>query len=275
MICRKCGFEYPQSDRRCPKCGYSASSGQKPPVRMRSGYHEGTRPGAGRTGESQNYTPPVRRPMPGRKKDFRWYLIALVSFFCVLTAFLPLVSIYSKTLAAKTEWDLRGVYVQAGRLDQLLENETFRAVTDEDGFIGDMVGKVSGFDTAEVKRRIGDLRTGLYAMCGLILAAVTVNLLCGIICLTPPEMLKTIMVMITCLVDIGTAVMVRVICMLQAKEVEPLAGAISSLEKMLGSDASILAAFTEMKPGIACMVLLVASMFSAVTVLMMRAQRAG
>lgn len=255
----------------CPKCGYSAAAGQRPPVRMRRGYHEGTRPGAGRIAEPQNYRPPTvpRR----RKKDFRWYLIALVSFVCVFTVFLPLVSVYSETLAAKTEWDARGVYIQAKRLDNLLENETFRAVTDEDGLIGDVVGKVSGFDTAEVKKRIGDLRTGLYAICGCVLAAALVNLLCGIICLAPPELLKTIMVMITCLVDIGTAVLVRVICMMQAKEVEPLAGAISSLEKVLGSEAANLAAFTQMKPGIACMVLLGASMYSAVTVFMMRAQR--
>ena len=240
-------------------------------MRSGSGYHKGTRPGAGRIAEPQNYRPP-RVPLR-RKKDFRWYLIALVSIICVFTVFLPLISVYSETLAAKTEWDLRGVYIQANRLDNLLENDTFLAVTDEDGIIGDVVGKVSGFDTAEVKKRIGDLRTGLYAICGCVLAAAPVNLLCGIICLTPPETLKTIMVMITCLIDIVTAVMVRVICMMQAKEVEPLAGAISSLEKILGSEASNLAAFTRMRPGIACMVLLVASMFSAVTVFMMRAQR--
>ena len=238
---------------------------------MRSGSHEGTRPGAGRISEPQNYRP----RLPRRTKDSRWYLIALISIICVFTAFLPLLSVHSETLAAKTEWDLRGVYVQARRLDTLLENETFRAMTDDDGVIGDVVGKVSGFDTAEVKKKIGDLRMGLYAVCGCILAAILMNLLCGIICLTPPEMPKTIMVMLTCLIDIVAAVMIRVICMLQSREVEPLAGAISSLEKWLGSEASNMAAFTRMRPGIACMVLLGASMFSAVTVLMMRANRAA
>lgn len=238
---------------------------------MRRGNHEGTRSNAGRMSDPQYFSPQM--PKPAAEKDFRWYLIALVSLFCIFTAFLPLISIYSETLAAKTEWDLRGTYVQARRLNNLLENESFRAVTEDEGVIGNVVETVSGYDMKDVKKRIGDLRTGLYVICIVIMITVVLNLACGIICLTPPELLKTIAVMITCLINIGTAVLIRVICMMQAKEVEPLAGAIASLEQILGSDASNLAAFTRMRPGIACMVLLLAAMFSAVTVLMMRARR--
>ena len=238
---------------------------------MRSGYHEGTRPSRGRTPAPQNYRPP--KTQRKRKKDFRWYMIAMASLICVFTVFLPLVSVYSETLAAKTVWDVRGVYVQAQRLDTVLENDVFRAVTDESGLIGDMVGKVSGFDTAEVKQKIEELRMGLYAICACIAAAALMNLLCFIVCLTPPEILKTVMVVITCLIDIGAAVAVRVICMLQAKNVEPLSGAITKLEKWIGSEASNLTSFTRLRPGIACMVLLAGAMFSAVTMLMIRARR--
>ncbi|MBQ9064772.1 MAG: hypothetical protein IJ123_04935 [Blautia sp.] len=211
--------------------------------------------------------------MEKRKKDFRWYLIALLSALCIFAAFLPMVSVYSEVLAAKTEWDLKGVYKQTERLQEVLESDIFKTVTDEEGLVGNVVGKVSGFDTTDIRLQIEKLRQNLLLLCAAMVLTVAVNVICAVICLTRAEMLKYISVIVSCFLNIATALLIRASCYFEVRSISPVTKTISDLGRKFGVSVADVTDFANMTPGIVFIFLPVMALLSGVIMMAIRARR--
>lgn len=237
MKCSKCGKPFQDGSNVCPWCG----------TRVRN---------------------PVRKHT-GINMISRWSLIIFASFVCLFTAFLPLLSVYSKPLGAYVGWDLRGLYSQVKKLDTVLENETVQSVTDG-GIFEEIVESISGVDTSEVYEDVCTLRIILIVLIILILTALAANLICALVCFTRKDILKTFFVTIACLSNISTVAFVLFICCFLIKKLDPAGDFLSNLETLIGYSSAETVNLGQLRPGSACAVFVIMTAISVCTIVKIR-----
>lgn len=209
--------------------------------------------------------------MTKRKKDFRWYVITVLSLISVFSVFLPLVSVRSETPDEKRQWNLQQLWQQTQQLDSVLDSKVFRPVTDEGEIDEDAVSFSAEFDTSEIEEKVEKLKSNFLLICGAAALTAALNVFCFLSCLALPEVVKYISVIVTCFFDIGTALLIRASCRLQVRAISPITETLEDLGKKFDVIVSDVTDFAVVKPGIACLFLLVMAFLSAVTMLMIRA----
>lgn len=268
MKCSYCGRSFQEGSNVCPWCGKRVlnvgaedkKEQHKHAANLSEGRQKNTKESAAVSYKRSGHT------RKRKSKTRLWHLIIFASLFCLFTAFLPLGSVYSDTLAARIGWDLRGVYMQVNRLDDVLESDALQSLTD-DGMIEGLVKSVSGIDTGEIVKMIRSIRQSLFLIYMLVVGTLAINLLCAGICLLRKEILNVIFSLLACFCSIGTVVYINVFCSLEASKVEAVEKVLENVEPVIGISISEVVDFAQLKPGAACIILLAMAFISIVTLI--------
>ncbi len=206
-----------------------------------------------------------------RKKDYRWYVIAVLSLISVFSVFLPFISVKSDIPDEKRQWNLQQLWQQTQKLDSILDSKVFRPETDEEELDEDAVSFLAEFDTSEIQEKVEKLKTNFLLICGAAALTAALNVICFLSSLAFSEVVKYIFVIVTCFFDIGTALLIRASCHLQVRAISPITETLEDLGKKFDVLMTDVTDFAAMKPGISCLFLLVMAFLSAVIMLMIRA----
>ena len=153
-----------------------------------------------------------------KKKHFLWYLISMVSLLGILIILLPVVSADSETEGEKKEWDLRGLYYETKHLGEIAEDDLFseKEETEEEEKTS-ISSAFAEIDVGGVRTQIKKAQQILLLICGALLVMGVVNLLCMFFTLGPPGIFSYITVVVTCIIDVGTVILIRAACGLQVR----------------------------------------------------------